>query len=203
MRYFLLISLIALSLLVYPFSKSNQIVEPKLECITNNADSTGLYTISINISDNNFSGLLLFKKNNDSTIRAVMLSEMGPKILDIDLMPSSYKVNFAIKQLRRKFILKALYADFAGITGISTYRKPLEIIITDSLSIKSCKLSSNKIITYSTNSKSSNICAQIIDKQKKEAIIFYFCKEVNSCPDSIFLQHCNFNMDIRLKKIIQ
>ncbi len=202
MRYFLLISVVALSLGAYPYPKNNLIVEPgPPDCITNHADSSGLYTISINVIGHNFSGLLLLKKNNDSTIRAIMLSEMGPKILDFNLMPSDYKVNYAMKQLRRKIILKALYADFAGITGISTYGKPSVTSQNDSLNIISYKVSSNKNMIYSTNHKSSNSYAQIIDKQKKEAVIFYFCKDINSGPDSIFLQHCNFNMDIRLKKI--
>ena len=74
---------------------------PNNMCITQMDDSVGLYTINYHILNYDFTGLLLFKRMNDSCYRAVLTSEMGPKILDMYLFENDFKLNFAIDQINR------------------------------------------------------------------------------------------------------
>ena len=163
-------------------------------------DSTGLYSLNLNIYNNNFSGLLLFKKQTDSTIRTIIASEMGPKILDLELSPEKYKVNFVIRQLNKKIILNSLYNDFGAISGIFTLNKRKESS-ADSINGALYKLMSGKEISCKWDSIKNCAITQFFNKKKKEIVIYYFCNNLHQMYDSIFLQHYNFKMNIILKRI--
>ena len=180
MKYLLLISII-----VY-FTFNNCLAQTNYssQCnVINRNDSSGLYKFYLSVYNNNISGLLLFKKTSDSTIRAVLTSEMGPKIIDLELNNTSYKVNFAIKQLRKKIILKSFYTDFASIAGILKFNKESGRYFSEQSD--SSKL--NKTVLY--------------NKKGQELEIYYFCNNNKTNADSVFLQHFNFKMRIELRKI--
>jgi hypothetical protein len=152
--------------------------------IINSSDSTGLYSASLTAYNNNFSGLLFFKKTSDSSIRVALTSEMGPKILDLELYNNHYKVNYAVKQLKKKIILKSLYTDFASIAGILKYDTGNE-----------------RYFKYLNDSVSNSSKTVLYNKNGQELEISYFCGNKEQNADSIFLQHFNFKMRIELRKI--
>ena len=195
-KYLLLIST---SLLVIAFcsawNNNNQ------QCnITETKDSTGIYSINLKIYNKNFSGLLLFKKHTDSTIRIIITTEMGPKIFDLELLPETYSVNFVIKKLNKKIILNSLYNDFGAISGIFTLNRIKESS-TDSNNETHYKLLSGKEISTKSDSVQNCTITQFFNKKEKELVIYYFCNSSHQMCDSIFLQHYNFKMNIILKRI--
>jgi hypothetical protein len=196
MKYLQLISLSFLVIaLCGAWDNNNQ------QCIvTEGKDSTGLYSINLKIYNKNFSGLLLFKKHTDSTIRTIIASEMGPKILDLELLPETYSVNFVIKKLNKKIILNSLYNDFGAISGIFTLNK-IKGSSTNSNNETHYKLLSGKEISIKSDSVQNCTITQFFNKKEKELVIYYFCNSSHQMCDSIFLKHYNFKMNIILKRI--
>ena len=98
------------------------------------SDSSTLYNINVDLRNFRFSGLMLLVKKNDSTLRMVINSEIGPKFIDIELYPSGYKCIYVFPKVNRKRVLRALHEDFGAIFGITLLRAgPDRKILTDTV----------------------------------------------------------------------
>jgi len=168
-------------------------------------DSTTIYATNFNVLKYNFSGLIYFIRNYDNSIRVLMTSEMGPKIIDLTITPSSYTVNFVIRQMNRKRILNTMYEDFGAIAGVFqttplTSPNNQELSNSQKYIMPSGKLlikrTSNKVLVDSSS-------VYIFNKKKRYAKIEYFYENKSQVIDSICLKHQNMNMNISLKKINQ
>ena len=51
----------------------------------------------INIYKNYLTGLLIVKKESDSSLHTILLTEMGIKLFDLNVKNNSYIINFAIE----------------------------------------------------------------------------------------------------------
>lgn len=168
----------------------------------NPRDSIGLYNINVEINKYNFSGLLLLKKTNDSTIRLVMNSEMGPKLLDMELLPSGYKIIYAFKKLNKKRILKIFYEDFGALCCI-IIRKKCPIVDNNLSSTEfTFNMGKKRKIIYTADSLSHKFISGRIEERKTSKSIFhYFYAPGTSEISSMKLKHQNFRMTILLNKI--
>ena len=165
-------------------------------------DSCGLYSITLDITSYHFSGLLLLKMTNDSSFRVVMTSEMGPKILDMVLQPSGYKVGYAFNKLNKKRILRTFYEDFATLFCIGI--RPGKLISKDNplsppLVIDQGK---NRKIRYILDPVTKNIISGTVEEGKAVKSAFHFLYEPGaSVVNSMKLEHQKFIMIIFLQKI--
>lgn len=168
----------------------------------NPRDSIGLYNINVEINKYNFSGLLLLKKTNDSTIRLVMNSEMGPKLLDMELSPTGYKIIYAFKKLNKKGVLKIFYEDFGALSCIIIRKK--YPIVNNNLSSNEYifDIGKKRKIIYTADTLSRTFISGRIEERKiiKSIFHYYF---VPGTPEisSMKLKHQNFRMTILLNKI--
>lgn len=68
-----------------------------------------LFKSSIYLGKKYFSGLMYIKPITDDSVRFIMLSEMGPKVIDFTLTQEKEYLNFCIEPLQKKLILQNLY----------------------------------------------------------------------------------------------
>ena len=87
-------------------------------------DTTLVYKASISVLNKNFSGLIIFNRENDSTCRMVMTADVGPKLIDINLNSKGYKKNYVMSQLDKKALLRMFWEDFGTMLGIFSVNKP-------------------------------------------------------------------------------
>jgi hypothetical protein len=198
MRFLLLISCIICFYLV-PGELGAQPAIPEL-CNTN--DSLGMYNITMEFSKNTLTGLLIFKKTNDSTLRMILNAEMGPKLLDMELSPTGYKTIYAFKKLNRKRILKTFYEDFGALSGILFRNKASVIDSIQSSLIFTYNLGKQKKITYfSELSNERIISGKMEDGKSVKTIFHYFYDPTTLIISSMKLEHQHFRMVILLNKI--
>src|SRR5258708_8691675 len=75
--------------------------------------TTALYKIDVNVIGKYLSGLLLLKTMPDSSIRMVFSNEMGFKFFDFQFASGGrFKVNYIIKKMNKKPVIKTLRKDF-------------------------------------------------------------------------------------------
>jgi len=131
-----------------------------------------------------------------------MTSEMGPKILDLNLMPQKYNVNFAIRQMRRKVVLNTLYYDLGVASGLFTCKPPTSIESTDTSSFARYKLSKKKELVFSFRAVPTKASVAYIYEKKKGVvkIDFFYAPNSNNI-DSVSISHQTVRMNIELKKI--
>ena len=198
MRFLLLISCIICFYLV-PGKLGAQPAIPEL-CKTN--DSLGMYNITMEFSKNTLTGLVIFKKTNDSTLRLVLNAEMGPKLLDMELSPKGYKTIYAFKKLKRKRILKTFYEDFGALSGILIRNKDFSIDSSQSSLNFTYNLGRQKKIAYSSELSDVRIVSGKMEDGKSVKTIFhYFYDPATSMISSMKLEHQHFRMVILLNKI--
>jgi len=198
MRFLLLISCIICFYLV-PGKLGAQ---PAIPALCNTNDSLGVYNITMEFSKNTLTGLVIFKKTNDSTLRMVLNAEMGPKLLDLELSPSGYKTIYAFKKLNRKRILKTFYEDFGALSGILIRNKDFSIDSSQLAPIFSYNLGKQKKIRYSSELSDVRIVSGKMEDGKSVKTIFhYFYDPATSMISSMKLEHLHFRMVIQLNKI--
>jgi hypothetical protein len=197
MKYLRLISLIT----IFWIASGNLIAQSYIPDLYSSKDSTGMYTINVDILTYNFSGLLLLKKMNDTTIRLVMNSEMGPKLLDMVLLPTGYKLNYAFKKLNKKKILKTFYEDFGALSCIFTRRESIVAENYQNAPTHTFDLGKKKKIIYTTDTLLHKITSGRVEAGK--TIISAFSYLYTPGTDEIIsmkLEHQHFKMVISLDK---
>ena len=198
MRFLLLISCIICFYLV-PGKLGAQ---PAIPALCNTNDSLGVYNITMEFSKNTLTGLVIFKKTNDSTLRMVLNAEMGPKLLDLELSPSGYKTIYAFKKLNRKRILKTFYEDFGALSGILIRNKDFSIDSSQLAPIFSYNLGKQKKIRYSSEPSTGRVISgRMEDGKSVKTIFLYFYDPATSMISSMKLEHLHFRMVILLNKI--
>lgn len=160
-----------------------------------------LYKANVAVTGKTLSGLLLFKAMPDSSTRVVFSTETGFKFFDFSFGgPQPFKAIYVMKKLDKKVVVDALQHDFelllmqpadAGKATVSKMGKDWYYGFPDG----------SKTRYYVTDS----IChelryAELAAKRKKLVRINQFAF-TDRIPDSIYIQHFNFNFTISLKKL--
>ena len=179
---------------------STKVQQEKLPCnipASFNWDTTTVYKASISVMNKNFSGLIIFNRENDTDYRLIMTTDVGPKLIDITLTPKGYTKNFVMAQLDRKALLRMFWEDFGTMLGIFAKGKPGY----SDLGTCCYPVSKNFTSCYITSDlKSFPLSAYFVQGNEKKTKINYFCA-VGQQPDSIRIDHLALNMSYFLNKL--
>ena len=161
-----------------------------------------LYKTSVDIVGNHISGILLFKKMTDSSIRVVFSNESGLTFFDFGFLPDEQFVVYQITpKMNKKAVIGTLRKDldlilFRSMNGNQTY------ILSDSPLVYHAFPQSKGINYYITNLNCSRLLKMQRASDKKPVMEAYLNTEAGfSSPDSISLRHLNFDFTITMKKI--
>lgn len=157
------------------------------------------YRSTIDVQGRHFSGLFLFKTMPDSSMRVVFTNEAGVKFFDYEFSKNgSFRMVESIKPLRRKIVSKVLSKD---IMLMALLKARTENVCSVSRAAESRVYSfgsGSDIHKLSINSE----CTQLTKAERfdgddpKARAEFYGNLTV---PDSIFVSHTDFDMDIKLR----
>ena len=176
--------------------------QPAFPELCNTNDSVGLYTITMEFSKNTLSGLLILKKTNDSTLRLVLNTEMGPKLLEMELSPNGYKTIYVFKKLNKKRILRIFYEDFGALSGILVWNKTSILDTSQLPQFFTYNLGKQKKIIYTTEPANVRInSGKVEDGKFVNTIFYYFYDPSIFGVSSLKLEHKHFRMVIILNKI--
>ena len=158
------------------------------------------YNASVDVIGKHLSGLLLFKTMADSSVRIVFTNEVGVTFFNFELAKrGDFKVHQVISQLDRKPVITLLRKDF-------------ELILMRGTSKKLQIFTRNGEIFYAQPGKketdyfiTDKDCASLLriekaSKRKKKAEVLLI-GDRQKAPDSVYLKHFTFDMQIALKKI--
>jgi len=164
-----------------------------------NWDSTVFYKTSISVKGTNLSGIIIFNKENDSSIRLIMTTDVGPKLIDITLTPRGYTRNFVAKQLDRKALLHMFWEDFGVTLGLFSRNGGGYYNSDDHAYVYPLvKKFSAGYLPGSPQSFPQK--AFFFDKDKMKTTISYFYAPGQQ-PDSISITHLGFDMNYILHKV--
>ncbi len=166
--------------------------------------TVALYKTEVNVMGNYLSGLLLIKKMPDSSTRMLFSNEMGFKFFDFEFSGNGdFKVHYIIKQMNRKAVVKTLRKDFElilmqhpenGAAKLKASSEGLRYYIYPQ---------SKGFNYYITDSTISNLLCMKRASKSKEIVTVIARDYKDGLPDTIGIEHHNFNFSIALKKIIR
>jgi hypothetical protein len=144
------------------------------------AGEGNIFHTTINAYGNRLSGLTVFQPESDAALRVLFTTFAGPTLLDLRITPGGYEKIYALRQLDRRAVLRALSKDFALAAGFATTPNKKERIVYH----------------YDHQRK---IRAELFAKKKKmlTAEYFYACDRL----EKILLTHHTFKMTITLLKL--
>lgn len=158
------------------------------------------YRASVDILDKHLSGILLFKTQDDSSIRVVMINEMGTTFFDISFFSDHYSYHSTLSQLKKKAVKLTLAKDLGMILARGIYSNQTTKKIADGQ--LELKLKRKGTVRYTTSQNCSQF-VQIENFGKHKKIVTTTCLfETNqTMPDKIEVNHHTVNFSIKLTRI--
>lgn len=160
-----------------------------------------LYKANIEVTNQHLSGLLLVKKMPDSSTRLLFSTETGFKFFDFSFGgPEDFKAWYVMEKLNKKVVVEALRNDFELLLMRWTRNGTGTVSTMDNNWYHGFR-KGGKSSYYLTDSLCTEMRgAELASKRKKlvAAQLFY---AGSSVPDSMYIQHYNFNFTISLKKL--
>jgi len=158
-----------------------------------------IYKASISVYGNNFGGIFIVKKTNETTHRAVFTTEFGNTLFDFEISGNDFKVNHIIDELNRKILINTLKRDFMLL--LKEDFQVAEQFENELFNVY--KSSDNKRFNYLFINKSDGRFSKLVHATKsKEKINIEYLSENNTLADKIVIQHKNIKLRIELNKII-
>ena len=166
------------------------------------AFTVALYKTEVNVMGNYLSGLLLIKKMPDSSTRMLFSNEMGFKFFDFEFSKNGdFKVYYILKKMDRKAAVKTLRKDFELIL--------MEPLIAEKAYLKSDNMGNRYFIypqskgfNYYVTDSTGKTFVSMNRASKSKVIVTAIAKDYkNGLPDTIGIEHHNFNFNIALKKL--
>jgi len=160
------------------------------------------YRTAIDVMNKHLSGILIFKTQEDSSVRAVFLNEMGIVFFDITFTKKAYLFNSIFEGLDKKAVRKTLAKDIGMILMKGIIKSYTGVTILEEQQVYTFKLKSKGSVKYTTDqSCSPPIKIENFGRRKAVVSISQFYNKKNSMPDSIFVQHHKVNFTINLKQM--
>jgi hypothetical protein len=162
-----------------------------------------LYQTSVDITGKHFSGILLIKKMQDSSIRFSFSNESGFSFFDFGFGPDSGFFVFQITpRMNKKAVIKTLRKDFELLL-FSNMDTAKSYTMTDSSQVYHAYPQPKGINYYITDTNCSRLIKmQRASKHKPVMEAYLGSFSVDKTPDSISIHHLNFNFSISLTKIL-
>lgn len=155
-----------------------------------------VYKANITVFKNNFGGILVLKKLDDTSHRVAFTTELGNTIFDFTIDKKELKVNRILKEMDRKILLNVLERDFRALikeksTASEIFKKENEILTK-------VKIGSKPHYYRFENDTLSDI---VRVGNQKEKVLIEFTEIDNRMARHIQITHKNIKLAISLQVI--
>lgn len=92
--------------------KQSPVISNECRQLLNQRITSATYYTTIDFGPRHFTGLMVFKATDDTTKRAVFITETGFKFFDFEFTPSNFAVKYCLPRLNKPVVIKTLSRDF-------------------------------------------------------------------------------------------
>lgn len=167
----------------------------------------GKYRTAVDVLNKHLSGILIFKWQENKSIRAVFINEMGVTFFDLSFYPDRYVYHSILESLDKKAVRISLAKDLGmllkqGIFTSKSWNNPEVQPANANTKNVLLKLQRKGKVLYTCNTECTRILSSSnIGRRKKVVQITPFYSGASVQADSIIIQHQTVHFTIRLKKI--
>ena len=164
---------------------------------------TALYHAHVDVIGKHLSGLLLFKTMSDSSTRIVFSNEMGIKYFDFAFaLDGKFTVHYILERMNRKVVLSTLRNDFQLILMQNLDYKQAYLLKGDQFIYYAFPVG-NELHYYISEPETQKLERIESGTKNKTKVRAFMLNYSNDVPDTISIEHCNFNFTIALKRLPQ
>lgn len=178
--------------------------DPTQEFIENNffsnPETDYVYKAKINVYKHKFGGILILKKIDNQTHRVVFTTEFGNKLFDFTYFENTFKKNFIVEELDKKFIINTLQRDFKIL--ITEREKVVNAYKLEDKIVYKTK-NDNRSNFYFINKKTHNLDKIVNASKAKEKVEVLFSDIKDEMANTIQINHHQINLQIALEKFIK
>lgn len=159
-----------------------------------------LYQAQVNVTGKHLSGLLIIKAMPDSSLRVVFGNEAGFTFFDFEFSKDDFKVHYIFSRMDKKPVIKTLRKDFELVL-MRHLDAPGSYTLRESGNYYRVFPYGRDLYYYITDSACTNLLRMERGSRKKRVAEAVMQPGNDGMPDSIGIQHHNFNFNIGLKRI--
>lgn len=163
-----------------------------------------LYRTTVDVAGNHLSGILLIKEMPDSSTRLVFSNEAGFKFFDFEFSKTGdFKVYSIIRKMDKESVKKTLKKDFQLILMNKpvSYLKPYRFKGQKEDEKYYAYHEGKDYYYYITNKDCTSLLRLERGSNTKKVTEALMQLQKDGVPESIGIQHKNFNFEINLKRI--
>jgi hypothetical protein len=172
------------------------------ECLNSHKPdfTTILYNTHVNVTGNHLSGILLFKKFQDDSIRVVFSNEMGVKFFDFEFTGNHFKVHYIMSKLNRKPVINQLRKNIGFLIMHRVNAHDMQSFVYGNERFFRCT-HGKELTYYITDASCDNLVRIENASPRKTKIIVYLTPYQSGMADSVYINHQSFEFNISMKQI--
>lgn len=151
-----------------------------------------VFKSNLSVYGNELSGLVIIKKIKSNVHRVVFTTDFGNTLIDFEITPNDFKVNYIVEDLDRKIILNVLKEDFRLL--LNEKHQVVQQFTNDSIDVYKEQLTTKRF-NY-LYFKDNNLVKLVNTSKTKERIFLNYNQSQN-----IKIVHKNIKLKIDLKRI--
>lgn len=157
-----------------------------------------VYKANLSVHGHELSGIVIFKKIAEKTHRVVFTTEFGNRLIDFEVSPDDFKMNYIVDDLNRKMLINILRDDFHMLLR-------REFLITGQYETADTKIlnskSGNKSYLLYIPKDGERLSELRFVEGTKEKIRIGFTPENDTFADRIQIHHSNIKLTIDLNHL--
>lgn len=163
-------------------------------------NGTVIYNTQVDVLSNHFSGLLLFKKMEDSSMRIVFTNEMGFKFFDFGFDSSGgFTKHYVMAKMDKKAVVKTLRKDFEMLLMRYDFSKAA---VLEREGQQYVKVPLDKGAVYYITTKDCSELVKVENGSKRKPVVDLWMKDYHEgIPDSIDIAHRKFKFNISSQRV--
>ncbi|UYQ93891.1 hypothetical protein MKQ68_02120 [Chitinophaga horti] len=165
-------------------------------------EGTVIYNTQVDVLNNHFSGLLLFKKMEDSSMRIVFTNEMGFKFFDFGFdADGGFTKYYVTPKMDRKAVVKTLRKDFEMLLMPYDFSRA-EVLQRDGQQYVKVKLDKGAVY-YITAANCRELIKVQNGSRRKPVVDLWMKAYREGIPDSLDIIHQKFKFNISSQRVIK
>lgn len=162
-----------------------------------------LFHANIGFYRNQYSGLLYIKPYTDSSYRVLLITEVGIKVLDMEVFHNGdYKLYYCMDAINRKSLIKTLHNDIGLIVNGIPEQGKIQILKDHKTGRIIIQSKRRCMVKYYMLSRNNDYAEEILQKNgisKKVNALFYSAP--GGALDSVVISHYTLKLKIQLSKL--
>lgn len=182
------------------FAKTDVVSEKYAAAYFSDTATDYIYKSNISVYGNEFGGIVIIKKINDTTHRVAFTTEFGNKLFDFELTDTDFKVNYILEELDRKIIVNTLKQDFMLL--LKKDHPITEQYQNGEFNVYKSK-NGDRFNYLFLDNKTNNLIKMVHTTKSKEKVVFSYVPANPALAQNIIIDHKNIKLKIELNYINQ